>query len=69
MANHPLCSTFSWGNARLSLSCANLFKDGFETAELNGSLCEQSSGWVATHILVASDDWCLIHVVNTLSSE
>lgn len=27
------------------LSCANLFKDAFETAELSRSLCEQSSGW------------------------
>ena len=34
-------------NARLCLSCGNLFKDGSETAELNRSLCEQSSGWVA----------------------
>ena len=44
MARHPLDSTFGWGNARLGLSCANLFKDGSETAELSQSLCEQSSG-------------------------
>ena len=45
MAKHPVYSTFGWDNARLDLSCANLFKDAFETAELSRSLCEQSSGW------------------------